>query len=391
MYVQCVENLDQLAPLSQRWDQLAGGCVFRSWTWLGTWWRHYGATPSSRSERRLRVLLVWEGEASPNCQVSEETQPSTPSAEKLVAILPCYQESSMARGKVLRLLGDGEVCSEHLDLLVTGTNSARAVEVLAEHLGDQTRDWDLIDFPGLDVTDEYAKISKLIVALEEQGCCVSQTPDLNTWSIKLPETWKDFLAQQSKSHRKQLRRLEKRTLDSNLTVWHQVKLIEDFEPAWEIFVDLHQRRRKSLGESGCFASPQWAEFHKDVARQLLTEGRLRMSWLELAGQPVAAEYHFAGGRTTYAYQGGLDPDRLDEEPGRLSMIRSLQHAITEGHRTFDLLRGDEPYKAHWRATPKETFHVQVIPSRAGAKWRYQAWNSMRGAARWVRQVTHLFS
>ena len=73
------------------------------------------------------------------------------------------------------------------------------------------------------------------------------------------------------------------------------------------------------------------------------------------------------------------------------MILSLQQAISEGHRKFDLLRGDEPYKAHWRATAPETFHVQVIPSRAGAIWRYQTWNSVRGAARWVRKVTHLFS
>ncbi len=87
-----------------------------------------------------------------------------------------------------------------------------------------------------------------------------------------------------------------------------------------------------------------------------------------------------------------DPNRgLTEGPGRLSMSRTVQHAIAEGHRKFDLLRGDEPYKAHWQATPKDTFHVQVIPSRTGAKWRYQAWSSVRGTARWVGQIAHLFS
>lgn len=314
-----------------------------------------------------------------------------PSTDQLVAILPCYLDRSLTRGKVLRLLGDGEVCSDHLDLLVTATNGPRVVEVLADYLCDQSETWDLIDFPALDITREDGKIGRLIAALAERECSVSKTPDQNCWSIDLPESWKEFLALQSKSHRKQLRRLEKRVLDLPSTVWRQVKLLNEFDPAWDLFVDLHQERRKSLGEAGCFASPQWAAFHEDVARQLLSEGRLRMSWLELHGQPIAVEYHFAGGRTTYAYQGGLDPERLDDEPGRLSMIRTLQHAITEGHRKFDLLRGDEPYKAHWRATPKETFHVQVVPSRTGAKWRYQAWNSVRGAARWVGQVTHLFS
>lgn len=388
MYVHLAEDLQQLEPLSRRWDELAGGCVFRSWTWLSIWWKHYGA---DRTDNKLRVLLVFEGDPSSKCQSTEQASDCSPAADRLTAILPCYLDASLTRGKVLRLLGDGEVCSEHLDLLVTATNAPRAADALADYLCGDGGGWDLIDLPTLDLDPDNSKIGKLLSALTERECGVSQTPDMNCWSVELPETWEEFLVQQSKSHRKQLRRLEKRVIDSPRAKWHQVKLFDEFQPAWKTFVDLHQRRRKSLGERGCFASPKWAAFQEEVARQLLREGRLRMSWLELDGRPAAAEYNFAGGRTTYAYQGGLDAERLDEEPGRLSMTRCIQHAIVEGHRKFDLLRGDEPYKAHWRATPKETYHVQVIPSRAGAKLRYQAWGSVRGAARWVKQVTHLFS
>ncbi len=393
MYVQCIEQLERLEPLSRRWDELAGGCVFRSWTWLSTWWRHYGPTTGDALlvGTKLYVLVVYESDKSTGGQTPDQTSACSSTTDRLIAILPCYLDRSLARGKVLRLLGDGEVCSGHLDLLVTATNAPRVADVLAEYLCDQTGQWDLIDFPALDITQENAKIGRLIEALAECGCSVSQMPDQNGWSIDLPETWEEFLALQSTSHRKQLQCLEQRVLNSQLTVWHQVKLLKEFDSAWAIFVDLHQRRRKSLGEAGCFASPRWASFQEDVARRLLTEGRLRMSWLELAGQPVAAEYHFAGGRTTSAYQGGLDPNRLNEEPGRLSMIRTVQHAIAEGHRKFDLLRGDEPYKTHWQATQKETFHVQVIPSRTGAKLRYQAWSSVRGASRWVGRIARLFN
>ena len=389
MYVRCVDQLEQLKPLASRWDELAGGYVFCSWTWLSTWWRYYGTTFDARLQ--LQVLLVYEGNQSVDCQDQNQLSTCHTTDQQLIAILPCYLEQSLTRGKVLRLLGDGEVCSEYIDLLVTATNASRAADALAEYLCEQAPPWELIDLPALGTTHEHTKIGRLLEALADHDCGVTQTPDQNCWSIDLPETWNQFLKLQSKSHRKQLRRLEKRVLDSYKSTWHQVKLLEEFDEAWNLFADLHQRRRKSLGEVGCFASSQWSEFHREVARRLLTEGRLRMSWLELAGEPVAAEYHFAGGRTTYAYQGGLDPYRLEDEPGRLSMIRCLQQAIAEGHRKFDLLRGDEPYKAHWRATPRETFHVQVVPSRAGAKWRYQAWSSVRGAARWVNQVTHMFS
>ena len=76
--------------------------------------------------------------------------------------------------------------------------------------------------------------------------------------------------------------------------------------------------------------------------------------------------------------------RLEEEPGRLSMIRTIQQAIAEGHHQFDLLRGDEAYKAHWRAVPREACDVQVVPARNTARWRYQAWSYLRRAGSLAR-------
>jgi CelD/BcsL family acetyltransferase involved in cellulose biosynthesis len=146
-----------------------------------------------------------------------------------------------------------------------------------------------------------------------------------------------------------------------------------------------------LGQPGCFASPSWAAFHWDVAQQLLAESRLRLSWLEMDGVPVAAEYHLAGASTTFAYQGGVAPERLADEPGRLSTIRAIQHAIGEGHATFDLLRGDEPYKAHWRAAPQPAWRLLATAPRAWSKLRHQTWSSVRRVGQLARQLTALFS
>jgi CelD/BcsL family acetyltransferase involved in cellulose biosynthesis len=107
---------------------------------------------------------------------------------------------------------------------------------------------------------------------------------------------------------------------------------------------------------------------------LLRRGELRISWLTLDGVPVAAEYHLADGEATYAYQGGVEPARLAEEPGRLSTILCLRQAIEEGHKRFDFLRGDEPYKAHWRATPRAKCDYRVVPNRRLARLRGRMWN-----------------
>ena len=381
--IRLCESLAELEPYRAAWEVLAGGCAFRRWTWLSTWWRHYGsdgdATIDSekRRGRRLFVLLALDDQSAAYARESS----------RLLGVLPCYVAKSLARGRVLRLLGDGEVCSDHLGLLAAPAHAEQVAQAMAEWLADDLR-WDLVDFPAVDESD--AATARLFDALGAADCGVAHYDDKPCWTIELPATWDDFLALQSKSHRKQLRQAERRVLDSNRAALHRVADASEFDAAWATLIHLHQRRRISLGEPGCFASPAWAAMHRDVARRLLDEGNLRLSWLELDGAPIAAEYHIAGERTTYAYQGGVDPTRLDEEPGRLSAIRAIQQAIAERHAQFDFLRGDEPYKPHWRAEPRPTCRWQATAPRALARLRWRGWVGARNVGRWTRQVSGLF-
>ncbi|MGH9861478.1 MAG: GNAT family N-acetyltransferase, partial [Candidatus Acidiferrales bacterium] len=231
---------------------------------------------------------------------------------------------------------------------------------------------------------EDAPIAKLVSELEVRECLVSRQAADACWVLELPTTWDDYLTAISKSHRKQLRQLERRVLESERVNWHRVQCAAELDAAWPVLVDLHQRRRQSLGEPGCFASGPFHEFHAEVALRLLARAQLRVSWLELDGKPAAAEYHLVDRTTTYAYQGGVDPARLHEEPGRLSTILCLRRAIDEGHARFDFLRGDEAYKAHWRAVPQATYDYRVVPNRRLARLRGRVL-SVTGAMRdWAR-------
>jgi CelD/BcsL family acetyltransferase involved in cellulose biosynthesis len=227
--------------------------------------------------------------------------------------------------------------------------------------------------------------------LQEGECSVASESGQACWGLDLPPSWDDYLAALSKSHRKQLRQLERRVIESNRIQWQRVEKAADLQKGWKILVDLHQRRRNSLGEPGCFASSLFHSFHREVAERLLQRGQLRISWLELDGKPSAAEYHFADANATYAYQGGVDPDRLEEEPGRLSTILCLKHAIEERHTCFDFLRGDEPYKPHWRATPRATRNYRVIPKRRLARIRGHVLSVADTLGDWARQAAELTS
>ena len=370
VHVRCIDNLSELEPCCGAWDALANGCVFQSWSWLSTWWRHYG---ERGSRRELRVYLAFS-ELSAN-------------PASLTGVLPCYVEASWSQGRVLRLLGDGEVCSDHLGLLAN-TDSADVAAAIALHLAE-CAEWDLLDLSASDADD--AATAKFLDVLALNDCTTSRLLADRCWVIDLPPTWDEFLSLQSKSHRKQLRQLDARVLQSERAEWKLITSSDDFATAWSTLIDLHQRRRHSLGEPGCFASRTWAAFHWEVAQKLLAEGRLRLSVLELDGRAIAAEYHLAGTRTTYAYQGGLDPNRRAEEPGQLSTICSIKQAIAEGHAHFDLLRGDEPYKAHWRATPRQAVRLVAVPPRTWPMLRHRTWTGVRNVARTARNLTALFN
>ena len=66
------------------------------------------------------------------------------------------------------------------------------------------------------------------------------------------------------------------------------------------------------------------------------------------------------------------------------MILCIRAAIEEGHTTFDFLRGDEPYKAHWRATPRATVDYRICPDRRLAKLRGRVLRSVGSVADWLK-------
>lgn len=379
MQVQRITSWPELAALEMEWNTLAAGLPLRSWDWLATWWKHYGVPSGSRftpaiNERELFLLAVYR---EPNFNHGGPVR-------ELVGIAPWYIDRSALKGNVVRWLGDGEVCTDHLSLICRPNDIPVVVESLAKTLTEQFDDWDRLEFSAVDADD--VPIQNLAAALADRDCTVSQEATDSVWIIDLPASWDDYLAAVSKSHRKQLRQLERRVLDSSRTAWHYVENADQFETAWNILVDLHQRRRTSLGEPGCFASQTFHNFHREVAKRLLGRGQLRMAWLELDGSPAAAEYHLAGRHTTYAYQGGVDPNRLHEEPGRLSTIHCLRLAIQERHSKFDFLRGDEPYKAHWRAMPNSVVNYRVVPNRRLARLRDNALVFVDTLGNWARNT-----
>jgi CelD/BcsL family acetyltransferase involved in cellulose biosynthesis len=362
MRVVPITTLSELERLQPAWNGLAGGIPFRMWQWLVPWWRHYGRG------RHLYVLAVYDEQ------------------DVLQAIAPWMRESSIRDGRVLRLLGTGDVCSDYLGLLTSAGSADRVAQALASWLTEKAggrkgsdRDfrWDLLELEGVDAEDEA--VTTLIEQLRRQGNAVHCRSGPQCWRIPLPASWDDYLARLSKSHRKKLRRLERNGLNADQVRLHRFEQSDGLPAAMAILVDLHQRRFRGLGEPGCFASAEFTGFLQEAAEQMAMENRLRLYWIEWEGRPIAVEFQLLGDGVVYAYQAGMNPDRLDLQPGRLSCIAGLKQAIAEGRSAFDFLRGDESFKAHWGATPRPSLYARIAPRKSLALARHVTWLAGRRA------------
>lgn len=368
MQIDLVTTEAELSRLADDWNRLSRRVPFRSFEWLESWWRHYGAvTDRTGITRQLQVLVVRE-------------------REQVVGIAPWYLESSLSAGRVLQFLGTGETYSDYLTVLAEPALAARVATKIAQWLTETPRGcWDALEFTGVDGEDRTTIC--LLVELETRGIGIVRRPDLHCWRIELPSTWEGYLSQLSKSHRKHVRRVERRIAEQGWRAWRAEGAAE-VERALQLLVELHQKRHRSLGRCGAFASTAFEGFQAEVIRRLAQTGQLRLEVLELANNPIAVEYQLVGADVIYAYQAGIDPCYLHLEPGRASMATSIRKAIEEGYRAYDLLRGNEPYKAHWRALPRPTLRARAVAPHQVARLRNALWLAKDSAKYWVKQVLH---
>lgn len=363
--VHVVTQAEELAAMAGDWNRLAGENPFRRWEWLEAAWRHY-----HQGAERLVIACVTSADG------------------ELLGLLPLTLAASPLSGRVLRLLGSIELCSEYLGVLVRDEHREEVVRELARWLTSEgAPSWDLLQLKDVDPTDPA--VAALVRRLKSAAFVVHDRETVRCWSAPLPGSWDSYLKLLSRSRRERVRKLVRRNFDAGRAVRRVVRTPEELEKGFEILCRLHQLRWTSMGETGIFATRAAREFHREVTERFLAAGLLNLAWIELDGEPVSAEYCLAGGSTMYYYQGGIDTSRADEDPGWLQFIASIHAAIGDGFTTYDFLRGDEPYKASWRATAVPLHEIRIVGRSRMAAVRHAGWKAKTAAKRWIKQQLKL--
>ncbi len=353
-------DVSYFAALETEWNGLlqasASDCLFLTWEWLYTWWKHLAAG------RQLCLFLVRRD-------------------EQLAAVAPF----GLRRGRplpVLEFLGSGNVGSDYLDFIVRRGCEDEAIAALVQSVAGER-------FP-LNLTQLNRRrcfAAEIAEILAGSGWRASEAVTNVCPFIQLAGlSWDSYLAELGAEHRYNFRRKVRRLTEQFTVEFDEVRTETERREAIELVIHLHHMRWNERGGSDAFHTPELLSFHREMSRVALERGWLRLYVLRLDRRPVAALYGFLYRRTFYFYQSGFDPSFSKHSVGLVTMGLAIQNAIKEGALEYDLLHGDEDYKKHWALDRRELGRLELYPPGSLGWICTTSMTAKRGVKRLARRV-----
>lgn len=228
----------------------------------------------------------------------------------------------------VRCVGQGDLAPDHLDVFAA---AGRHDDVLDAVLAWLRRPGSrLVDLDGL------AADGRLANALRAHEIDRIAAP-----YATLPSTVDEYVAARPGRVRSTISRTRKRLVRSGATIERVVA--DDHARALDALADLHDGR---WGETSGFLG-SWGRF-RTAAGVGLERGDVRATEVRDAdGTVVATEWDLVTGDRVAFYQAGRSTDHEWRGAGSVLRADIIEAAIADGAHEYDLLRGDEPYKAEW--------------------------------------------
>ena len=310
----------------RQWQDLLSSCavntVFVTPRWQKVWWEQLG------DGAEMLLLFLEDGNA-------------------LRGIAPLAR-----RNGTISFIGDQDVC-DYNDFLVARGAESSFYPSLLDHLDEE--EWATLEFPSL--AENSPTLKYLPELATKRGYSVEVKVEDVTPGLSLPDNWDAYLQILSKKNRHELRRKLRRLHSAG----HEIRYQKLHDPSQldgnlEDFFSLMKYSRK---EKQHFLTASREQFFRGIARELACVDALKLFFLELNGERVAAAMCFDYGDARLLYNSGYNPAYGYYSVGLLLNAFSLRDAIEEGKAYFDFLRGPEPYKYDLGGKDKTLYQMVV--------------------------------
>ncbi|WP_371549058.1 GNAT family N-acetyltransferase [Streptomyces sp. NBC_00554] len=319
LVAELVTDEREFAELGPAWGRLYRSCAaatpFQSHAWLHSWWLSYG-TPG-----RLRLVLVRDD------------------GGELRAVAPLMR----VRRPLPALVPLGGAISDYGDVLIDDEHADRAAATLAEGLSAAARTA-LIDFrevrPGGAVERIFECWRGPRSRVRDSLC------------LELPATSMDELVSRLPSSKAQRVRAKLRKLTA-LGVEQRVVHHDEVDAALRRLLELHQLQWQGRKVTSEHLQERFAEHLVRSVGPMVRSGDAVVTEFRLDDTVMAVDLTLLSRRLAGGYLYGAHP-QLRERKADVAVIllnACAQHTEAGERAALSLLRGDEPYKRHWRPEP----------------------------------------
>jgi len=343
------------AQLRSEWDALlesSDAALFNAWGWLYPWWQRIG------SDREPWIFTARDASGA------------------LVGLLPLGLEiRSVAGVRVRRLafLGETHVGSDYLGVVAPRGQERALAERFAQGLLASMDGWDVLDLT--DLRDDSPLLEALTEVFQDEGLRCTTRPRYTCpcETFAPGETFDAFLRRTGRRdnylrRRKWLERQPGFQLDVRQAPDALSRALADFQR-------LHRARWEEDGGSQGIKGPSVEAFHRDATQWLAETGKTRLYTLRLGETALASVYGLVHHGEFLYFQSGFDPTWRSKSVGLVLVGETFRDSFAAGLRSYDFLRGTEPYKAEWTRSARHTVSLRIHARRGAGAWftRHERW------------------
>jgi CelD/BcsL family acetyltransferase involved in cellulose biosynthesis len=300
-------NFDQFASYrSASKHALGWQCLFVLPEWLRVWWQEFG------------------GESRPSILCARHQ-------EDVIGMAPL-----MVKGQRASFIGGADVC-DYLDFIVSPAKAAEFFNLLLDHIEQQG----ISELDLGPLRPDSAGFSRLVPIAEDRGCKISLTPHDVSLELELPATWDDYLGLLKAKQRHETKRKFRRLYESADINFRVVESAQQAAGELDTFFKLF---KLSASEKENFLTEQMKSYFRSLVQAMADARMLKLFFLELDTEPVAACMCFDFNSTRHLYNSGFDPRFRSLSVGLMCKILSIKDAIETGRKKYDFLKGAETYK-----------------------------------------------
>ncbi len=351
MQVSVYKSFASAEPIRERWDDFVArldGEIFLTFDWLRVWWKHY---------HRDRTLLIHVFEVD----------------GAMVGLLPLCRETfgrGPLRVSLLRLMGL-DYTPVTVSLMVEIEYADAVAESLLRGL-NELEGWDMLLLgPIAGKCRRYLHFYRALAGAGTESCSVRIEPAGDQTYFQLKEDWSTQLALLSKQERKRTRRALRKLEESGQPLTSTLAAGQDnVESTFDAFLCAHQQRWIDAGQAGHFGDwPGSTSFHREAATTQDRLGNLRLLTISAGQRPIGYKYAYRHGLGYYAYLDAryTEAVRLELDVYRLTFAELARHAMREGARWIDSMRGRYEHKNHLGGQLYACRRIIAFPARS--LWR----------------------